>query len=1294
MRLYFIFLLLIILSTTILPTKSSITFEEPQPETPSTPRVLNTACYDDNTILVRIVRVNYTAPPLVCVEERLSIRTIYPNGTVKVFDLSSNTLNIQSFNFCIWPTFNPLRYYPIKNNLLLITYAEAEDVNNPYTYNDWGMVIDLNGVIISKTKLSSSFVNTTSNEWLPAQDSITLNVHRDNGFLRMNPINETYLLLQQLRIDENGEIQFLAESYITYTGHPIDAIATMDGGYAVIYPDYEPASSIPLTPYMTIRGFFLQNESPEIQGPFDLYQTSNLVSSVILLDCRFTKVGYGQTCLVVLDTLPETNQNTFIKIDFLSSGTVYNITIFQKNPADFTDFSLEALSYGGYFIYSTTHPNAGSNLNLYGYVLDDQGNRYNWDLPYPTLTDEGGGIVVLPNNTLAIPQPEFGQTWGLITTDLYKIEGARDHGYGNLHIFSTTPNISDVIDPSQTQTLIIKFYDKVDISPYHNITILQDDGFGNGIIRQFTSATVNNGEFIRSIDDYTVEVTVIDSTFNQFNTKYYVLIDDGFVKSKQYQEPILGIQDSTWNFMTMPQQVGSKSLSDVYHEKVNATRVDGKVRLTTDATAYFKSFKHDKVRVKEFFDNLRQELANAVPVSLDRITTSGRHEIDKSVSPEQYILSINVEKAKIKGDKSVNLVVHDLDTLIRNKLITVIGTGEYTNYLDSNYGYVPMPRWIEKNLASTIATLALNFTLLFASYWYKMFAIFKCGNAIENFVTSILFTSIDAGSVENIFTTSLFFVTFPFIVNLAFAFKVVFDELMRNDLGKLLETIRKFKDELLSEGNNSREGGSLSEGDYSREDDFEKDGSTQGLITKVDYKKTGKELVKVLRETRKELTKIKGESKEVIDLTKELKDLNEKLKDSNENDVIDVEKLKDSNENDVIDVEKLKDLNETDVIDVEKLKDSNETNVIDVEKLKDPNENDVIDVENSNHSNKIVIDVEKLKKINNLIQELRQIENFTEELVEDSKHIAELEKLLDELNKNNDEPKRVNVNEEVLQGNIEVKKFTKETAKEFEKELNKIKDSMDGLKDVGQFKKQLDALVNGLKKENITNKKEINSELRKLENFKKELEIITFNEMQEEARKFNEHTEFTTGYITEDNVNRARESNRWSNIWEGVKKWSNRIKNGDEETAEGSTSGQPEKKYRNFSKWLKDHKDNQIVIVLFTILAGVDISHLELLGSKLRINIPSCNFGCFKTRNVHVNFNAKLSHVAENSLFWGGVTNIFITDISTIFLKSFYLGQVVSLGFTPVYTIAKSIIHLITNITNIYKYKHKPQQTK
>ncbi|CAB5147611.1 hypothetical protein RhiirA5_431591 [Rhizophagus irregularis] len=111
---------------TLSPIKSSITIKEPPLVIAPRPIVLNTDCFEDNTIVVRIIRVNYTVPPRICVKEYLSIRIIYPIGTVKGFDLSSDTLNIQPFNFCFLPKANPLRFYSVRKNFLLMAYAKLK----------------------------------------------------------------------------------------------------------------------------------------------------------------------------------------------------------------------------------------------------------------------------------------------------------------------------------------------------------------------------------------------------------------------------------------------------------------------------------------------------------------------------------------------------------------------------------------------------------------------------------------------------------------------------------------------------------------------------------------------------------------------------------------------------------------------------------------------------------------------------------------------------------------------------------------------------------------------------------------------------------------------------------------------------------------------------------------------------------------------------------------------------------------------------------------------------------------
>ncbi len=80
-----------------------------------------------------------------------------------------------------------------------------------------------------------------------------------------------------------------------------------------------------------------------------------------------------------------------------------------------------------------------------------------------------------------------------------------------------------------------------------NITIFQEDG---ELIRQIISG--NNKDYITIINDEngttTVNVTIIGSTFSQFDKRYYVLIDNDFVKSRIYKEPLYGLNERVWSF--------------------------------------------------------------------------------------------------------------------------------------------------------------------------------------------------------------------------------------------------------------------------------------------------------------------------------------------------------------------------------------------------------------------------------------------------------------------------------------------------------------------------------------------------------------------------------------------------------------------------------------------------------------------------------------------------------------------------------------------------------------------------
>jgi hypothetical protein len=128
-----------------LPIKSNvITFTE---EETTVFQVADILKYGDNTIVLQIVR---NLSDGICSETKISYRVIYPNGTIIPIDLSMEKLEIQSFNFCTVNGFNPITLKAIettKGNFIIVTYTEAADVNNPFTYNDYLMLIDLNGTI-------------------------------------------------------------------------------------------------------------------------------------------------------------------------------------------------------------------------------------------------------------------------------------------------------------------------------------------------------------------------------------------------------------------------------------------------------------------------------------------------------------------------------------------------------------------------------------------------------------------------------------------------------------------------------------------------------------------------------------------------------------------------------------------------------------------------------------------------------------------------------------------------------------------------------------------------------------------------------------------------------------------------------------------------------------------------------------------------------------------------------------------------------------------------------------------
>ena len=106
------------------------------------------------------------------------------------------------------------------------------------------------------------------------------------------------------------------------------------------------------------------------------------------------------------------------------------------------------------------------------------------------------------------------------------------------NIISTDPPFNSTI---QLRTNLLKIKYAVTILPStKNITIFQT----NGTMRQTISGQ------LCSVDNDTISVTVLPSTFNSPHSEYYVSIDSNFVKQIDTDEPIFGLDSFNWKLYT------------------------------------------------------------------------------------------------------------------------------------------------------------------------------------------------------------------------------------------------------------------------------------------------------------------------------------------------------------------------------------------------------------------------------------------------------------------------------------------------------------------------------------------------------------------------------------------------------------------------------------------------------------------------------------------------------------------------------------------------------------------------
>ncbi|CAG8502927.1 17379_t:CDS:2, partial [Dentiscutata heterogama] len=709
-------LFLISLYALIASTKSQITsfnYTETNLTTTSLdhqPFVLNLQTYDDGTILAHIARYDKT---LIAncrsylrinnafgLDQILRIRVIQLDGSVKEINLNNTDLKLDPLNYCMIGTWVPIKIYALQKQFILVTYVNSTNSFDPTTYEDWGMVIDWNSNVISKTSFGPSYVEN-NNYWNPdLQSTIHLNINKKLGFLRVNFANKNNIFSyewQQYSIDDSGKLSMLQNFSFPLqqikgrapTSFVITPMATIDGGYALIYANStnETVNNSFFTRGSVYANFITYNNTFQDRTILLYTLTNNVTFNTIY--CGIVSVGFGQVCtLSVNNSIVNNITKEYIRIYFLTSGSVLKIDVLSDLPnvTTLVNWAVSSMPFGGYILHTydnngTTYIYAYDEYNLKTPLVSTLSLSSNQTVPINNFSTNyrfGATVIMNNNNTFILPTTDTNidkTSWSFINILLPKVLEYRDHGYGNLQIDQVDPPVNYTVD-STTTSLNIAFFVPVSLSNdqiHGHLTIYKTS---DNSIRQKVSPRAKNF-CSTSPDGKTITIKIISSTFNEFNESYYVQMDNNFVKSSLYNEPLKGISDGIWNLSS----INTNNLINP-----SGSTIVGTVGLTNDAMKKFTSF--STLGRSNYFAQLLNKTADQIPVQRERLTTDEKFQYINN--GQQIIFSIKVNLPLPDSNESTaDGVAADLITMLKNKEVTTF-SNDITNDLDDGYGFVPM----------------------------------------------------------------------------------------------------------------------------------------------------------------------------------------------------------------------------------------------------------------------------------------------------------------------------------------------------------------------------------------------------------------------------------------------------------------------------------------------------------------------------------------------------------------------------------------------------------------------------
>ncbi|CAG8485185.1 13999_t:CDS:10 [Acaulospora morrowiae] len=616
-------------------------------------RIYEVETYRDGTTVVLLSKsINDT-----CVEPILHVRVVHPNGEMTSSDIPTQ---IPDFNFCLGdygrrnPSSYGLRVYSSVDGILLVTYFNTSDVTqNPSVY---GLTISFEGNILWNNYIGAGYVNGTK---LMYPNKIEIS--------KFNPLSGMFR--SELRMGSNkvdwffynapdaqGKFDLVNGGSISVQSLGDDAYLqpfhTIDGGYGIIiaYTSNDHSST---ETQLSMYAIFIQPVTGTVSDTHLVYSNSFTSLDVSDISCAVDYNSQGQVCFVVATGFQKTVFG--IELTFLPSGISNSSQQLDINLANVVYTFTEPLFLGGKYSGSYLFVTEDTSGVVNGYLFDSQGKNVMWKLPSLTVEGTGRRHGVFKNNTVVAVTRDYATSsaWNLFSTELSNFTSS-DHGYYNPTVLSTTPSIRGTTKIGTT-LLSIKFNIPVQLSE-KNVSIYMKGDINSGLILREVYSGQSGRCYLSELDNTTLMLNTLESTFNRPGAVYYVTVDDNFTISAESRRPLIGVPPDFWNFQT-------ETIVDLHSDQKS-----GLVRLTASGTKYFQTL--SSIEKNAFLLKLRDQLSAIAPVKADRLSPNEKYQMSAGYSGSQIMFSFKISPDSNDTGPNVPRVINDLDTLIRNKWIT------------------------------------------------------------------------------------------------------------------------------------------------------------------------------------------------------------------------------------------------------------------------------------------------------------------------------------------------------------------------------------------------------------------------------------------------------------------------------------------------------------------------------------------------------------------------------------------------------------------------------------------------